>query len=321
MKRLTQKTKRQGAFTLIELLVVIAIIAILAAILLPVLRAAQVRAQSVYCMNNYRQMGIAWLMYINDNSDYLPDNCDRDGTASGNEKTQNWICPGLAGQVVPPLLDWSASANNFNTTLITYDQVAMGTHSVAQMSPYVSKQIKIFVCPADNYISPAQQSADAAIRAQYGISSRIRTCSMDGAMGGGPKWFQKGQGGASTMPAYYNVIKMSDMHWPGPADCWVVTDEHPDANDDCALFVNPADASTGNSGYDGEFTELPGSLHAKGADMFFADGHSEIHKWRGGVDTIPVQYITYTDAQGVKVAGDPGAAIDLTWWASHTPAN
>jgi prepilin-type N-terminal cleavage/methylation domain-containing protein len=55
------------AFTLIELLVVIAIIAILAAILLPVLSAAQKRSKSVGCLNNMRQVITSAKMYVNDN--------------------------------------------------------------------------------------------------------------------------------------------------------------------------------------------------------------------------------------------------------------
>jgi prepilin-type N-terminal cleavage/methylation domain-containing protein/prepilin-type processing-associated H-X9-DG protein len=319
MKSPTRKAPPNNAFTLIELLVVIAIIAIIAAILLPVLNAAKMRAQTAYCMNNYRQMGIAWLMYINDCNDRLPSNCDKDSAVSGNQKTLNWICPGLANQNVP-VLDWSANGNDFNTTLLTYDQQFMGAHSVALMAPYIAAQIKVFVCPADNFLSAAQRSTTGgAFMTKYGIGTRIRSCSMDGALGDGSKYFAKGGGG--NWPAYYNVVKMSYMHWPSPSDSWVVTDEHPDANDDCCLYVNPADASPNNSGYDGTFTELPGSLHGKSAGMFFADGHSEMHKWYGGVDTIPVQFITYSDAQGVKVGNDPGALRDLTWWASHTPAN
>ena len=60
------------AFTLIELLVVIAIIAILAAMLLPVLQRAQEKARLAYCMNNLRQMGSDFLMYVNDNADCYP---------------------------------------------------------------------------------------------------------------------------------------------------------------------------------------------------------------------------------------------------------
>ena len=64
--------KRGSAFTLIELLVVIAIIAILAAIIMPVLHAAQDRAKAIGCANNNRQIGIAILMYVADNSETLP---------------------------------------------------------------------------------------------------------------------------------------------------------------------------------------------------------------------------------------------------------
>ncbi|MGH7980794.1 MAG: DUF1559 domain-containing protein, partial [Limisphaerales bacterium] len=268
-----------------------------------------------YCMNNNRQMGIAWLMYINDNNDSLPDNCDKNSAVPNSQKTQNWICPAVGNML--PVLDWGANGSDFNTTNLIYDQEFMGEHSVAQLGPYVAKQIKIFVCPSDHYLSPAQNSPIGRMfQTQYGISTRIRSCAMDGAMGGGSKYYQ------GVWGSYYDVLKMSYMHWPGPADCWVVTDEHPDANDDCALYVNPADVSPTQAGYDGKITELPGSMHGKGAGIFFADGHSEIHVWKGGVDTIPVRFASgYSDAQGVSVSGDPGAQYDLSWWAAHTPAH
>ena len=69
------KKKLQG-FTLIELLVVIAIIAILAAILLPVLNQARIRAEAAECMSNNRQLDLAWLMYASDNRDFLAINSD-----------------------------------------------------------------------------------------------------------------------------------------------------------------------------------------------------------------------------------------------------
>ena len=93
-------------FTLIELLVVIAIIAILAAMLLPVLRTAREKGKSISCLGNERQQGFAWHSYLGDNSGFFPSHWPHPGppwpniywftlfdSYEGDKKGNLWKCP------------------------------------------------------------------------------------------------------------------------------------------------------------------------------------------------------------------------------------
>ena len=188
---------RQG-FTLIELLVVIAIIAILAAMLLPSLSRAKLKAQGVQCMNNNRQLMLAWRMYVDDARDRLPN-------AKGPA--------GSPYQWMGGWLDYSGDPSNWDPTVDIMK---------SPLWPYCGKNAAIFKCPADRS------------KVQVGTTSypRVRSMSMlnwvggRGDANGNPadmNWSNTKRGASlGECRVYY---KITDFITPGPAGTFVFVDE------------------------------------------------------------------------------------------------
>jgi prepilin-type N-terminal cleavage/methylation domain-containing protein len=252
--------RQAGGFTLIELLVVIAIIAILAAMLLPALSKAKLKAQGTYCMNNTKQLTLGWIMYQGDNSDMLMAvSGNTAGAYTAIDKTLN-------------SMDWTSSGLNTNTTGLT--------GPTALMAVYV-KSAGVYKCPADNYQSPANPGP------------RTRSVSMNGALDGGTgsgPTFENANG-----RTYFEARKVNDLNTPGPSNIYVFLDEHADSIDDLLFMLDPGYAPNGE-----HWRNLPASYHNGCGSFSYADGHSEIHKWmvRSGIfsTVYGVHFVNYPNS-------------------------
>ena len=275
------KRARRSAFTLIELLVVIAIIAILAAILLPVLSKARQRGERAYCLNNMRQLALAWIMYTDDNNNVLVYNYDS-GTAESTQALQGWV-KGIMKWDFPPNAAW---LDNYNITNL-YDSV---------LGPYCGRSVGIYKCPGD--IKKAAKGP------------RVRSCSMNAYMNGQSTDPNITGNGFSTYVVYN---KLTAMIGPGPSDLWVFLDEQGDSINDGFFFIAMGQTT---SWYD-----LPANYHGGTGAFAFADGHSESRKWHDPVvaDSIVtgVSYSGFTPHND-NPTSLTAAAGDLGWIQSHT---
>lgn len=291
----THKRNVIGGFTLVELLIVIAIIAILAAMLMPVLNQAEIRAQSVNCMTNIRQILIGWKEYTTENSGNFPMN------------------PNSIQDSIIEKLDWVACEEDYSGDPGDTNWMWLVDPTKSLLAPYVT-QPKVYKCPTDT-------------SKQFGLTGppRILTYDMSQTVGPSYDWSRNGptfvQGGwacivgsnpgSGALARYRSYDKESDVIAPGPADLFVFTEEDPDSkNDPDFAFTMPA--NPGANAY--KWVDKPTKWHGNAQTFGFADGHCEIHRWHNP-GAIPV----FT---GVSVPETPttGDYTDVGWLAPHVTA-
>jgi prepilin-type N-terminal cleavage/methylation domain-containing protein/prepilin-type processing-associated H-X9-DG protein len=192
---------RGRGFTLIELLVVIAIIAILAGMLLPALSKAKGKTKGITCMNNGRQMTLAWQLYAEDNNELLVKSLDNSAVPENNKRAL----------LVRGNLDYSNNRDNWEPT---------NTVARSPLQKYNGNSYQIWKCPSDVGLvaGPAGRKVP-----------RVRSQSMS-------QVFDYGSWLPASQYKLYSRLANIDI----PTQTWVMIDEHPDSINDAACAVKMA---------------------------------------------------------------------------------
>ncbi len=256
----------RGGFTLLELVVVLATLVILLTLLKPAMARMNPNSYAVRCLNNTRQLALAWQMYADDNSGKIVINLHGGATAGGVGD------PVYGKSWASGWLDWATRSDNTNT-------VFLADPRYARLAPYLNRATNVFKCPADKYVSSTQRA--------LGWTQRARSYSANIYLGAG----NAEQG--PTDPIYKHVTRISDMLYPTPAQTWVHLDEHPDSMNDAAFF----------SPHQTSWIDNPATYHNGAAGFSFADGHSEMHKWAGSLTRLT--QVTFNFSTISASPGDP----------------
>lgn len=271
----------RGAFTLIELLVVIAIIAILAAMLLPVLAKAKDEARRIVCINNQKQLILTWAMYPGDHGERLVLN---GGEVTGPARPYTWVYGGNHGD---------ADTLTNRNYLVAQDY--------ALFAPYL-RTVDPYKCPGDRSTWYVPGKGYVLMLRSYGMNCYMGTPPINVQT----PLFYPGNASSALYVNYREYLKTSEITAAGPANRFVFID------------VNPASICTPGFGVDmdtDQWVHYPSTFHRNLGVLSYADGRVESRKWldprtRKGIPAGSSQYIPHNDAS-------PGNQ-DLVWLRTKT---
>ena len=250
---------RVHAFTLVELLVVITIIGILAALLLPTLSRAKAKAQATVCMNNLRQLTMAFHHYVDHYDDKIMSNFP--SVSAGTVDEPGWVAGVMSFEVDPYVPGLKTETTN--QSLFGTDRQTAAIYTSRQFGSIGSfaKDPKIYKCPSDSSYSVFDGSKE----------QRVRSYAISPAMNSRIVMNYNGQNRFTRLSDVRNAARMM-----------VFIDEHEDTIGS-SVFRDPGYIYTDLWG------SLPAARHSGGATLSFVDGHVELKKWKDPQTLVPVR--------------------------------
>jgi prepilin-type processing-associated H-X9-DG protein len=231
------------AFTLIELLVVCGILGLLVLTLGSAL-ARSTNSQALRCMNNHRQLCLAWKMYVDENRDVLPfasDNPGGDPQANGFA----WMT-GTLDNNPNNRSNWDPAQDIYKSPLW----------------PFTGKDASLFKCPSDRYY--------VVVSGQP--KPRVRSVSMNAFLGG----FAGTTGGWPYFKNYQLYFNLAEISVPNKI--FVFLDHRAD-NINTGNFLVRMDGYSNNPAQYQMGGDYPGFYHDQSCTFSFADGHIEEERW------------------------------------------
>jgi hypothetical protein len=239
--------------------VVIAIIGILAGLLLPTLGKSKIRAQGIQCLSNLRQLSLGWQLYTDENGGRYPPNASMGHAhpvVGEDAINPSWVAGTLSVNVDP---------DNTNTALL----VGSAYTAFGSIGGYV-RNPRVYHCPGDASQDPGS------------FAPRVRSVSMNG-------WINPGKvnehDSAYWTMRFQKFARPADFHRAAAANIFVILDENAASIDEGWLYICVT-GYNGNGSIDESQLNLynvPATYHNRCSAFSFADGHAELHRWRGGL--------------------------------------